>query len=167
MRHRPCGGAGGTNQRAVFRRQPKPANVAKPPVYIAPAPTGKRPGAYWVYVAYCTYLTLIYAVAIVAGVLLIVFAEPIAASDTENSPPELFMFMGGVVAVVCLPFLIISAIGPFLPKNKFGWIYAIVLMAFGLTSGCTIIFAVILLIFWLQEPAKQYYGMTPRVPRQY
>ena len=88
---------------------------------------------------------------------MMVFAEPIAASDRDASPEQI-MVIGIVLAAVCLPFMIGCGLPVILPRRKSTWIYALIVIALGLTSACTIFFSVPLLIFWLKEDVKRYYN---------
>ena len=131
-----------------------------PPHHGKPTAKGGTPAVWVFYVIYCIYLSLIYAALIALGAIFIFFAEPIAESDRDATDPMAFVIMGIFFCGLGLPFFVASVAGPLVPKNRFGWIYGIVLIAIGLTSGCTIMFSIPLLIFWLiNKDLKQFYRM--------
>ena len=125
----------------TYQPQPDVANMKRPTVW------------YW-FTAYCVGLTLLYIACTFGGIAMLMFSEEMAADDEERAT---LMLVGVVLAVACIPFAMFFAAAPFLPRRKWAWIYGIVAIVIGLTSGCTMIPAVLLLIFWLQDPARQYY----------
>ena len=123
-------------------------------------PPRSTPGAWIFYLVYCVFMVLIYALLTGLGVMFMAFAENMAKADKEVDDPIVFVIMGGVFFAFGLVFLLAFAAGPLVPRNRFGWIYGIVLIALGLMNGCTLIFSIPLLIFWLQKDIKQYYGVN-------
>lgn len=63
-----------------------------------------------------------------------------------------------VLSIFPLVFLVAFAAGPFVPRNRFGWIYGIVLIALGIFSAMIVV-SVPLLLFWMQKDSRHYYGM--------
>lgn len=114
----------------------------------------RTPTVFYWYVAYCIGLALLYAACVIAGVVLMVGAAEFG--DTAEDRIAL-LILGAVLTVLCLPLAIMFIAAPLLPRRKWAWIYGIVLIVIGLTSGCTMIPCVILLVFWLQDPARRYF----------
>ena len=110
------------------------------------------------YVAYCVFMALLYFCCLAGGGLLVVFADEI--HDKDFGPLEA-RIMGIVFAVISLPLLGLYVCGPLLPRTKLGWIIGCVNIGIGLTSGCTMIPCIFLLIGWLHQETKLYYGMRP------
>ena len=132
----------------------KPPVLAKPAFDAAtPAP---MPGVFIWYAVYCTVLALVYVACIAGGLLLIVFASQLPAEDVDSV--EAFV-MGLVLVVISIPLALLFLAGPFLPRSKLGWIVGIVNIGIGMTSGCTLLPCIFLLIFWLKPETKQYYGI--------
>ena len=129
---------------------PKPA-----PEHLPTNPSPARtPGVYYCYLAYCIGLAFLYAACVVGGVVLLTGAASFAETDEDRIG---MLILGAVLAVLCFPLAIMFIAAPFLPRKKWAWVYGIVLIAIGLTSGCTMIPCVFLLVFWLQDPAKRYF----------
>jgi len=100
---------------------------------------------------YAAGLGLLYLV-VAVGSLAFFFAPP----DPEM--PESFQFVfGAVMLLMCLGLAILCFI-PFFPQPKpWVWTYDLVLICLGMT-GCTFVFCVPLLIYWLKPETKRYFG---------
>lgn len=123
--------------------------TAAPPT-IPYATPHQRPGVVvWMNV-YAVFMALLYVLCSVGGVLLWLNLE--AMQGDEDFAPTAIVLM-----VVGPPLAIAFGIAPFLPRRKWAWIYDIVLIAIGL-SGCTLVAAVPLLIFWLQQRTKDWFN---------
>ena len=72
-------------------------------------------------------------------------------------PPKL---LGGIYS--CLGFaLTIPVIAAFfLPNKPWVWVYHLVMICVGMT-GCTVVFSIPLLIFWLKPEVKAWFGKEP------
>lgn len=117
----------------------------------------QRPLVFICYILYCVLMALLYLVCVGIGIMLIALSHEI--QDKEVNATQ-WQIMGGVIIVVSLPLLLLFAAGPLLPRNKLGWIFGIIAIGIGMTSACTIIPCVLLLIGWLQRDTKLYYGMN-------
>jgi hypothetical protein len=131
--------------------EPWPREPWQPP---GPAP---MPAVWPFYAIYCVVLALVYLGTIALGAFFIVQAEMLAEHDRDIDDPLFFVIMGGAFIAISLPLAILFAAGPLAPRNRFGWILGIVAIAIGLTSGCTMLASVPLLVFWLQKGVKRYY----------
>jgi hypothetical protein len=122
-----------------------------------------RPGAVTTFYVYCGLMILIYLLVAAMGAFFLMMAAEIAAEDPEMSEAEarifgtIFLAMGGVLAVM-------FAIPPFLPRRKWAWIVGIVAISFGLTSCCFWPLCIPLLIYYVQEPTRRWYGLEPPMP---
>lgn len=127
--------------------------------YLPPS----RPGAVTTFYVYCALMVAIYLLVAVVGVVFMTMAAEIAADDPEMTQAEarvmgiVFLAMGAVLAVI-------FAIPPFLPRAKWAWIVGIIAIAFGLTSCCFWPLCIPLLIYYVQEPTRLWYGMQPPAP---
>lgn len=141
----------------------QPPPYQPPPFQVDPRfAAGTQVPAQWPvvliwYILYCVVMALLYLVCVGLGILLIAVSHEI--QDKEMTATQ-WQIMGGVIIVVSLPLLLLFAAGPLLPRNKLGWIFGIIAIAIGMTSACTIIPCVLLLIGWLQRDTKLYYGMN-------
>ncbi len=104
--------------------------------------------------AYCALMSLIYLFCIALGAYLVI-AQP--ANKKFDDAAET-VIAGGVYIVVGAVLFVIFAAGLVLPKNRWTWIYNIVLIAIGMTSCCFLPITVPLLIFWLKPETKALFG---------
>jgi hypothetical protein len=119
---------------------------------------GSRPQVWWFYVAYCAFMSLLYAATTVGGVFMLAFAPELARAD-ESAPPGQWMMMALMLIGMGVPLAAAYAAAPLLPKRKWAWIYGIIAIGIGLTSACTLPAAIPLLIFWLKDDTKFFYGV--------
>lgn len=117
----------------------------------------QRPAVVAWYTVYCVFMALLYLFCLGLGALLLAFSGEIA--DEEMSAPEA-MIMGVVCMVISLPLMVLYIAGPLLPRNNVGWIVGCVNIGIGLTSGCTLLPCIFLLINWIHRDTKLYYGMN-------
>lgn len=105
-----------------------------------------RPGVVTWYKVYCGAMAAMYLVAGAAGAWML----------TEGGLATEDYVTAVILAVVAFPLAIAYIVGIFLPRSKGTWIYGIVLIAIGLT-GCTLVAAIPLLIFWVNARTKDWY----------
>lgn len=125
-----------------------------PPTMAAGPET--RPTVWWFFAVYCGFMGLIYAACLALGVAMIVFAEEMTRSDPTATPEQSVVF-GVMLLAIGTPLMVFYLAAPFLPRKKWVWIYGIVAIAIGLTSACTLLAAIPLLIFWLRNDVKWWY----------
>ncbi|MEM7700031.1 MAG: hypothetical protein AAF236_16670 [Verrucomicrobiota bacterium] len=108
---------------------------------------------------YAWVLAVIYLILILAGVFLALMPS-LDFFDGEIPEADLAMMpiLGGVYVVFGLLFLVAFVIGIFTDRQRGAWVYNLVLICIGMTSGCFIAASVPLLIFWLKPECKAYYG---------
>lgn len=120
----------------------------------AAAPAGEtgRKTYFW-YRMYCSALVILYLMLAIIGAVAIAGSY---GSNVEN-PRDSFnggvflLVLGGIFAVIFLTGVILS------PKPS-SWIFGIVLIALGMTSGCFLPFTLPLLFFWLKPATRIYFG---------
>jgi hypothetical protein len=116
------------------------------PTMIPYATVQQRPGVVtWFYV-YAIAMATMYLAVGVLGVFL-------AATQTGED-----WVVGAILAGVCVPLMAACAAPLFFPRRKWAWIYGLVLIAIGL-SGCTLVAAIPLLIFWIKEDCKDWFNV--------
>ena len=136
-----------------------PPQYSHQPYYPPPSPhyVGTPPVLLWERV-YCGFMALLYVLCAVGGVAAVVFRNQLA--DREN-PAEFWLFFGimfgGMGAVLALAYLASF----FLPRRPWAWIYHIFMIGIGLTSGCTLVAALPLLIYWIKPETKAYFEQPP------
>jgi hypothetical protein len=123
-----------------------------------PAQDAPRPTVWWFFAAYCAAMALLYLSVSVLGVVFIAFAEEMVEGDPNSTSAEP-MLMGAMFIVMGLIFGAFFAAAPLLPKRKWAWIYGIVVISIGLTSICTLLASIPLLIFWIKDDVKAFYQM--------
>lgn len=102
---------------------------------------------------YCISLAIVYLLVTILGVFLAV-SQP---QTREYNSNEIF-FIGIIYAVLGIVLFIPFAVAPLLPRRPWVWIYGIVLIAIGMTSGCCLPFCIPLLIFWIKPETKAIFG---------
>ena len=115
----------------------------------------QQPAAVLWFRVFAVAMAALYLLCIGVGLVILFFGE----SWLEMEHMDAF-FLGPVLIVLSVPFLIIYAAAVFLPRKPWVWIYDLVLIAGGFTSCCTLPFCVALLIFWLKPEVKAYFGRT-------
>jgi hypothetical protein len=100
-------------------------------------------------------MVLLYAAVAVFGVVAILFRDRIA--DRE-SPAEFWLVYGIVFIALGVFFAAVYGAAFLLPRRPWAWIYHIVMIGIGLTSGCTMPAAIPLLIQWIKPETRAYFG---------
>lgn len=121
------------------------------PTHPSSAPVSRPQVVLW-YKFYLAFLAFLFLVCIGVGALF--FTDVVSAEDLDGMPPQL---MGGLYLGAGIIFLIPCLVGFFLPRSKGTWVFHMVMICIGLT-GCTIVFSVPLLIFWLKPEVKDWYS---------
>jgi hypothetical protein len=121
-----------------------------------PCPPAEPPKAIWWFKVYCWALCTIYALLIV-GLLLFFLTGPRWA---DFHPKTEDWIAAGGLTVICLGCLALCAVPLFVQPRPWVWVYSLVIICFGLTSGCVMFASIPLLIFWVKPDVKAYYGST-------
>ncbi len=120
-----------------------------------PTPGPATPGVWTWYVVYCVFMGLIYLLCTSAAVLVLVFADTIAADDPEINAIETRLF-SSIMCAVSLPLMLLFATAPFLPRTKLAWIWGFITIGIGMTSACCLPVTIPLLIFWIKPGTKDF-----------
>lgn len=116
----------------------------------------RRPGPpsviLW-YRLYCVAMVLLY-LAVGAFSVFALAADPAElGSDAAETK-----VMAAVMALVGFPLAVVFVLPFFAGQRRWAWVLGIVLIAIGMTSACCIFVCVPLLIFWLKDDVKAYFG---------
>lgn len=112
-----------------------------------------RPGVIVWFKVYCWILAVMYF--FVAMMSIPYFW---LSGNEPDMPPVLGILMGAVFLLVGLVLLTASLLGVFLKPRPWVWVYNLVLICIGMTSACFLPACVPLLIFWIKDDTKRYYG---------
>jgi hypothetical protein len=123
-----------------------PATVSPQPAF----PIGPKPQVLVWQKVYLGLMIALYVAVTVAGALLYLFADDIAADDPDTSAREMEI-LGVIYGVMGLALAILFALGFVFRRGNVGWIFNIILIALGLTSCCTWPATIPLLIFWIKN----------------
>ena len=118
---------------------------------VPPSRTVAKPAVIGWYKAYLGFLVFLFLVVTGAGIFL--WVAPLSPEDLDDMPKEL---MAGIYIGSGAVMLILSLVGFFLPRAKGAWVFHLVMICIGLT-GCTLVFSIPLLIFWLKPEVKDWY----------
>jgi ABC-type nitrate/sulfonate/bicarbonate transport system permease component len=139
-----------------YESTPAPANLQ-----LAMDPDSKPQVCVW-YSVYCACFLLLYILVGIGGVILVLFANEIAASGSrpDKDAERMSNIVGGIFLIVLSFFLsIVFAVGLKVPRKKWGWIYGFFPIAIGLTSPCCMLASIPLLIFWLNPKTKRWFNV--------
>jgi hypothetical protein len=126
----------------------------KPPHLSMEQP--RVPGVWIWYVIYCVLMALLYLICLAVSIVLIAFADEIAAGDPEMDATEC-RITGAILCMVSLPLMVLFGVAPLLPKKKFAWIWGLITIAIGMTSCCCLPVSIPLLIFWIKSDTKAFF----------
>jgi uncharacterized membrane protein len=104
---------------------------------------------------YCFANAAIYLLCAVLGLGFLVFRQSLA--DAETSATENAV-VGALLLVVGLGLAALYGAGPFVPRRPWAWIYHIALIALTMTSCACLLFALPLLIFWIEPGVQAWFG---------
>ena len=88
------------------------------------------------------------------------------------SPEELEMpaiiakVTGTIMLLLGSGLLVASLLGVFLAPKPWVWAYSLVLICLGMTSACFLPFCIPMLIYWLKDDTKKYYGKSGTTTNQ-
>ncbi|MEM0970128.1 MAG: hypothetical protein AAGJ31_12295 [Verrucomicrobiota bacterium] len=133
----------------------------QPPAAPAPDASDANPGppprvVMW-FKIYAGFLAFLFLIVTAVGIVFFTPAMAGMEEELDGMPP---MVLGFVYVIMGVPLFLVSILPFFLKNRPWVWIYNLVLICLGM-SGCTIVFAVPLLIFWIKPEVKVYYGREP------
>jgi len=112
----------------------------------------QKPAVIIWYKIYLAVLAFLFLFVVAVGAFLML--APINAEDLDETPKKI---IGIIYIIMGLGLFIPVIAGFFLPKKPWVWVYHLVLICIGMT-GCTIVFSIPLLIFWIKPDVKAYFG---------
>ncbi len=133
---------------------PPPPLPVPPPVFAVPA---VEPACLRWQRVYLGAMAAIYLACVVGGALLLVFRQEIADWPPRDEPWEIAL-TGGLLLGLGVVFLALYVAGFFLPRRPWAWVAHLVLIAFGLTSCCTMPAAIPLLVAFLRRDTQAWFG---------
>lgn len=117
-----------------------------------------KPGALVWYRVYAVLMTVLYvSLVLILGALLLFSKKWLPHADPDL-PPWLGLGYLAFLAFTSLSLAALFLVSFFLPRSPGAWTYHIILICLGMSSPCFIPISVPLLIFWLQDPVKDYFG---------
>ncbi len=112
---------------------------------------------------YCWVLAVLYAFVILFSIpffIMSVNPEFMTPESEEEMPPVVALLMGILVSGMGLMLLVMSLMGVFLRPRPWVWIFSLVMICFGMTSACFLPACIPMLLFWIKQDVKDYYGKT-------
>ncbi len=133
---------------------PPPPLPAPPPGFAVP---GVEPPVLRWQRVYLGAMAAIYLACVVGGALLLHYRDVVAGWPPRSEPWEMVV-TGGILLGMGAVFLALYVAGFFLPRRPWAWIAHLVLIAFGLTSCCTMPAAIPLLVVFLRRDTQAWFG---------
>lgn len=129
-------------------------------------PTTRPPVVGW-YKVYAVFMAILYAVCFIGGAFLLRYKDLVAANVPDTTGTEL-MVNAVLLIAIGIPLFVLYGVALILPNKPWAWIYHIIMIAIGLTSCCTWLITIPLLVFWLKPETQAYFGRdrvsTPSSP---
>lgn len=116
-------------------------------------PSGQAPAVWTWYKVYCGFMALLYLLFIAGGVALFLYGDRMASNREEKIQA---LIMGIMLPIIGVPLTLLFGTAVVLPPSKMAWILGFVTICIGLTSGCTMIPCVFLLVYWLKPETKAF-----------
>lgn len=126
------------------------------PDFGRPAPTTAPGVVLWAKI-YAWSFVAMYLFCTIGGIFMLVAGEALGGGGDREQ--EKAMIQAVAMTAVGPPLMILSAIAALAPRKKWGWIVNIIVMGLGCTSCCCLPAAIPLLIFWLKQDTRQWYGV--------
>ncbi len=133
---------------------PPPLPPAPPPLFAVPSV--EPPCLFWQR-AYLGAMAAVYLACVVGGALLVRYRDVVADWPPRDDPRTVLAW-GVTLLGAGAVFLALFVAAFFLPRTPWAWVAHLVLIAFGLTSCCTIPAAVPLLVAFLRRDTQAWFG---------
>jgi hypothetical protein len=120
----------------------------------------RRPGVVTWFKVYAGFMGAMYGLIMlfcVLGVIGIMVAPP---EDMGSDDKALMWVMMPVMLIVCAALAGVFLAAIFLPRKPWVWVYDIVLIALGLSSPCLWPATIPLIIFWVKQDNRLYFGQA-------
>lgn len=108
---------------------------------------------------YCWILAVLYVLTIPMSLVFL-----IVSPEELEMPWIVARAVGGILLILDVLLITASLLGAFLSPRPWVWIYGLILICLGMTSACFLPICIPLLIFWIRQETKAYYGRTIPVP---
>ena len=157
----PTGGAGWPPPGPPGPAQWPPPGPTGPAYWPPPGPPaaqlsieGANRNHRW-FLVYVAAFVLLYLAMVAIGIFLLLYDFTGTAAEVEE-----LRINGGALVVIGAAFLVLYAVGLFLPRRPWGWVYGVVLIALGMSSCLTLPATIPLLIAWLKPEMKARFQMS-------
>lgn len=117
-----------------------------------------RPRLWGLFQAYCAGMTLMYSFSGIASLSMIVFANDLVR-DNPSASPEAVIFAGALGLLMSIALMGFFGSAPFLPRQRWAWIYCVAVIGIGLGSPCLLPASLPLLLSWLKDETRHFYGI--------
>ncbi|MCA8921101.1 MAG: hypothetical protein KDD82_04790 [Planctomycetes bacterium] len=117
-------------------------------------PPGVAPPVLLWFRLYAGALAALYALCLLMGLVFLYFGFNGGFGDTPAGESLTAGIFYGVLGAALTPLYLV---GVWLPRKRWVWVYAIVLLALSMTSCCCLPLAVPLLIYWLRPECKDWF----------
>jgi hypothetical protein len=134
---------------------PPPHPASLPPGNWDPVSLDPPPTIMW-FKIYMVALVLLHLLIVGLGFFFGVMAQEIASSSTEVTELRI---MGFVYVLWGLSLTVLFGATFFLPNRPWVWIFNLVAICISIISGCCIIIPIVLIIFWVRQDVRTWYGM--------
>ncbi len=129
-----------------------------PPLPGMDTPEGGGTPPVWPwYCAFAIMMSLIYLVVSGFGIFMLVMPEELGLTSTDEIEARI---QGFILVAVSLPFAIVFAVAPLLPKKPWAWMFHVVLICLCASSCACALFCIPLLIHWMKPETKAFFGRT-------
>jgi MFS family permease len=112
-----------------------------------------RPKVVMWFKVYCWVLAVCYLLTMLFSMIFF-FVSP----EELEMPAVVAKITGMIMLLLGLGLFIASLMGIFLTPKPWVWVYCLVLICLGMTSACFLPACIPLLLFWLKQETKSYYG---------
>jgi hypothetical protein len=105
-------------------------------------------------------MALLYVLCAVAGAAVAFFRRFLAEGSKGEYEEPFLLAYGLLLMLLGLGLCAVFAASLFLPPRPWVWVYDLVLIALGLSSPCCIAASLPLLIYWIKDDTRRYFGRT-------
>jgi len=118
-----------------------------------------RPGAVTWYRVYAVLMLVVYGFTVLMMMGLVLFQHWIPHSHTDL-PTWMTSLYYAFLGMTSMGFFGLYLASFFLERSPGAWTYHAIMICIGMTSACFIPICLPLLIFWIQNPVKDYFGKS-------
>ena len=118
-----------------------------------------KPSVVTWYAFYCAVMAGVYLVGCAFCVYLLTFPEELVLG---HFPPWFLVSVGLLFLVISFGVMLLYVVAPLLPRKRATWLLGFVNIGLGMMSGCSLPLAIPLLILWLRDDTRAYFGTSSR-----